>query len=155
VNPYERLVRAVGKSRLFAWVGPRIITRLDEYSHDRHLPDSTLGTHLELVYLTTTGRVSGHKHAVPLLFVAGDNGATVVAGTNWGRGQDPDWVHNLRADPHAVLERHGESRAVMARPLEGSEFDRYWHRLNEIWPAYDAYRERSQREVVVFALEPE
>ncbi len=154
MNPYARMVRRFGRTKVFAWLGPRFITPFDTVTHDHHLPHSNLGTQLPIAYLTTTGRHTGSEHTVPLLFVPGDGAAVVVAGTNWGRHREPGWVHNLRADPRAILERDDTTTTVVARPLSGREYDRYWELLTDLWPAYDVYRRRAGREVAAFALEP-
>lgn len=117
------------------------------------MPDSTLGTNFPLVYVTTTGRRSGEPRTVPLLGIPADDGGTVVAGSNWGGSQDPGWVHNLRADAHAVLERSGESIDVIARPVVGRDYDRYWSQFVDVFPGYASYETRTVRRFALFVLE--
>lgn len=153
MNLYERMARQIGRTGAFGWLGPRLITPLDQFSHARHLPDSTFGTTLPLVYLTTKGRRSGLDRTVPLLGIPSESGSTVVAGTNWGRPNHPDWVHNLRSNPQAVLERSGITFQVVARSVAGAEHDRYWSRFTTVWPGYEGYRARAPRSIPLFVLE--
>jgi len=153
MNPYETFARQIGRTRLLAWLGPRLFTRFDLYARRTGMPDSTSGTNFPLVYLTTTRRRSGEPRTVPLLGIPADDGGTVVAGTNWGGPQDPGWVHNLRVDPHAVLERAGETIDVTARPVEGPDYDRYWSQFVDMFPGYASYRTRTDRPFALFVLE--
>jgi len=154
MNPYQRFVVLFGRTRMLAWLGRTFVRPFDSYSRGRRLPDSTLGTDLPLVHLTTTGRRSGLPSIIPLLEIPSDEGGTVIVGTNWGRPERPDWVANLQANPTAVLERDGVATDVIASTIVGSEFDRYWARFNEIWP-YETYRKRSGRDPVMFVLTEE
>jgi proline iminopeptidase len=40
-----------------------------------------------------------------------------------------------------------------ARTAEGEERARLWERMAEIWPAYDDYRQKTDREIPVVVLE--
>lgn len=154
MNPYQRFAIGFGRTRLFAWLGQTVVRPYDSYSRGRRIPDSTLGTDLPLVYLTTTGRRSGLPSTIPLLAIPSDEGGTIIVGTNWGRPKRPDWVGNLSANPTAVLERDGVAAGVTASRVAAADFDRYWDRFNEIWP-YETYRKRSGRDPVMFVLTEE
>ena len=40
-----------------------------------------------------------------------------------------------------------------ARTAEGEERDRLWKQMNEIWPHYDEYQAKTEREIPVVVLE--
>ena len=103
--------------------------------------------------LTTVGRKSGKKRTTPLLYVR-DGTRLIVAGTNWGQAKEPDWAHNLRANPKAGVQVGQEQGVYRARVASEDEERRLWPELQKIWPAYETYRERSGRKVNVFVLEP-
>ena len=103
--------------------------------------------------LTTRGRRSGLPRERPLLY-ARDGDAYVVMGSNWGQAQHPAWSGNLLADPAATVTVDGESTAVRAVLLEGTERDRVWPLLLRVWPAYRDYDVRSGRTLRIFRLEP-
>jgi hypothetical protein len=42
----------------------------------------------------------------------------------------------------------------VAREVNGVERERYWHMAVEIYPGYEAYRQRLKRPVPVIVLEP-
>ena len=42
---------------------------------------------------------------------------------------------------------------MRARTAQGSERTRLWELMNEVWPAYDEYQRRTDREIPVVVLE--
>ena len=48
----------------------------------------------------------------------------------------------------------GERRRVQARVAAGEERERLWGRLVEMFPDYEAYRQRTSREIPVIVLSP-
>ena len=76
-----------------------------------------------LLLITTTGRKSGNKHTVPLVFMR-DGDTPVIAGSAAGAPKHPDWYLNLAANSNVTVEmKEGtfEARAVTA---EGAERER-------------------------------
>ena len=152
-NLYERLMRRVGHTRAFGLFGRKVLTPLDSRLHGRRFTPTTFGTHLPLLYLTTTGRRTGAEHTSPLLYVRiGDNLA--VAATNFGRPHDPAWAHNLLAIPTARVEVGEQTFPVTAELMTPNTAVEVWPRFVAMWPAYDTYRRRSGREVKTFRLRP-
>jgi deazaflavin-dependent oxidoreductase (nitroreductase family) len=56
-----------------------------------------------LLLLTTLGRRSGVERTSPMMYVKGDDRLLVIA-SNHGAETDPNWYHNLSADPHVTVE---------------------------------------------------
>ena len=106
-----------------------------------------------VLLLTTTGRRSGERRVAPVVFLA-DGDRYVVIGSNAGNARPPAWALNLRANPDAEVEAHGERRRVRARVAEGEERAGLWRRMNEQYAGFDDYRERTSRDISVFVLEP-
>jgi deazaflavin-dependent oxidoreductase (nitroreductase family) len=153
VNPYAGFVRALGRTRGFAWVGSRVLHRLDAPFRDRRGSVTTLGTGFPLCYLTVAGRRSGQPRTVPLLHVA-DGEDVILIASNWGRRQHPAWAANLDAAGRATVTVAGASRDLVARRATPTEFERYWPAALRVWPGYDGYRRRASREVRMYVLEP-
>jgi deazaflavin-dependent oxidoreductase (nitroreductase family) len=103
--------------------------------------------------LTTTGRRSGSRRTVPLLYVPTADGY-LVAGSNWGGELHPAWSGNLLAEPAATVAVGGRVERVSARLVEGAERDRLWPLLTRAWPGYRGYARRAGREIRVFVLGP-
>jgi len=105
-----------------------------------------------ILILTTRGRRSGEERLKPLIF-GEDDGRYVVVASKGGARHHPDWYLNLRADPDVHVQVKAERFPARARTAEGEERARLWERMAEIWPAYDDYRQKTDREIPVVVLE--
>lgn len=105
------------------------------------------------IILTTLGARSNKVRKTPLIRVT-DGIDYLVVGSMGGAPQDPAWVHNLRAHPHAELRDGAEVRDYDVRELSGEEKARWWQRATEVWPDYDEYQSNTERTIPVFLLEP-
>ena len=56
-----------------------------------------------LLLLTTTGARSGQPRVAPLAYIT-DNGNYVIIASKGGAPTNPDWFHNLRANPEVTVE---------------------------------------------------
>lgn len=106
-----------------------------------------------VMLLITTGRRTGREFTTPLLYLEDDAGYVAVA-SNGGTAGDPDWWLNLRANPEAMVEIGGKRLRVWAEVVEGDEKRRLWVRLVEMYPPYESYQRRTDREIPVIILRP-
>jgi deazaflavin-dependent oxidoreductase (nitroreductase family) len=106
-----------------------------------------------VLVLTTIGRRSGQSRSTVVLYMA-DGENIVVIGSNAGNESPPAWVLNLLANPDAEVQIRSEQRRVRARVAEGDERAKLWSRMNDEYRGFDKYRERTNREIKVFLLEP-
>lgn len=107
-----------------------------------------------ILLLTTTGRKSGKKRTMPLVYMAdGDN--MVVIASNGGSDQHPAWWLNLRSNPKAEVQVGRDVKAVVAEKASGEERDRLWREVNELYHGYDEYQRNTEREIPVVVLRPE
>jgi deazaflavin-dependent oxidoreductase (nitroreductase family) len=106
-----------------------------------------------VLLLTTTGRKSGQLRTAPVVYLAdGDN--VVLINTNAGNAKIPAWSLNLKANPEAEVELGGRRRAVRARVAEGEERADLWRKHIEQYAGFDDYKDKLDREISVFVLEP-
>jgi deazaflavin-dependent oxidoreductase (nitroreductase family) len=104
-----------------------------------------------ILLLTTTGRSSGEARTTPLIHrVDGDR--WVVIASKGGAPDHPDWFKNLQASPEATIEVQSETVPVVASVAEGDERARLWNAMVEVWPDYDTYRAKTDREIPVVVL---
>lgn len=114
-----------------------------------------VGGHFEgvpLLILHTTGAKTGQARMNPLVYQAEGDRLAVFA-TNGGAPTTPDWCHNVRANPHALIEIGTDSFEVRARVAEGAELDRLWNRQVAWLPAFGEYQAKSNRQIPVIVLE--
>ena len=109
--------------------------------------------HAPVLLLTTTGRRSGQRRTAPVVYLA-DRDRLVVIGSNAGNAKAPAWALNLEANPDAEAEVGAERRPVRARIALGEEREDLWRRMNDQYGGFDAYRERTGRDIRLFVLEP-
>jgi len=104
--------------------------------------------------LTTTGRRSGIGRRTALIY--GRNGAEyVVVASKGGAPEHPDWFLNLSADPRVTVQVAEAVFPATARVATGEERSRLWRAMAAIWPDYDDYATRTQREIPVVVLSPQ
>lgn len=103
--------------------------------------------------LTTTGRRSGEQRTAPLIFGRDGDDYLVVASVG-GMPNHPGWYFNLQADANATIQVKGDRIDVVARTASDDEKPRLWSIVNEVWPNYDNYQERTDRVIPVVVLTP-
>lgn len=109
------------------------------------------GTHILLLF--TRGRRSGEERIQPLIFRE-DSGRYVIVASRGGTPEHPAWYLNLRDRPDDVeIQVRADRFKVVPRDAEGEERERLWKLMAEVWPDYDAYRQRTEREIPVVVLE--
>ena len=105
-----------------------------------------------ILLLTTTGRTSGEARTTPLIY-AQDGDRYVIVASKGGAPKHPGWYENLAKDPNVELQVMDDVFPARARTAEGEERDRLWRKANEVWPHYDEYQTRTDREIPVVVLE--
>ena len=107
-----------------------------------------------LVLLTTKGRRSGEERTMPLIYQA-DDGRYVIVASKGGWPDDPGWFKNIVGNPDDVeIQVKADRMPVRAYVAEGEERDRLWTLMTAVWPDYDQYQERTDRQIPVVVLEP-
>ncbi len=105
-----------------------------------------------ILLLTTTGRTSGEPRTTPLIHRT-DGDRWVIVASKGGAPEHPGWFRNLEADPNATIEVLAEEIPVRASVAEGDERARLWAAMTEVWPAYDDYQAKTDREIPIVVLE--
>ena len=103
--------------------------------------------------LTTTGRTSGTSYTTPLIYRE-DGDDYVIVASKGGDPDDPDWYKNLDANPEVELQVGADVMPATARTVSGGDRERLWAHLAEVWPQYDEYATKTDREIPVVALTP-
>jgi deazaflavin-dependent oxidoreductase (nitroreductase family) len=105
-----------------------------------------------LLLLTTTGAKSGKTRLNPLVYTR-DGDRYVVIASKGGAPTNPDWYHNLVANPDVTLELGGERFGARATEAEGDERDRLYAAQAAIMPGFAEYQRRTTRRIPVIILE--
>jgi deazaflavin-dependent oxidoreductase (nitroreductase family) len=106
-----------------------------------------------LLLLHSSGAKSGKARVNPMMYLAdGDNFA--VFASKAGAPTNPDWYHNLVANPRATVEVGERTVNVVAHVAEGDTRERLWSRQKELYPGFADYEAKTTREIPVVVLEP-
>jgi F420H(2)-dependent quinone reductase len=106
-----------------------------------------------IIVLTSVGARSGKLRKTPLMRVEHEGEYAVVASMG-GAPKNPTWYHNLKQNPHVELRDGPEKKDYLAREAAGDEKATWWKRAVAVWPDYQEYQERTDREIPVFVLTP-
>lgn len=104
-----------------------------------------------ILLLTTRGRKSGAERTTPLIHRT-DGDRWVVVASKGGAPEHPGWYENLRADANATIQVNGDVIDVRADDAAGDERERLWGLMRDVWPAYDEYQARTDRQIPVVVL---
>lgn len=102
--------------------------------------------------LATTGSRTGQPRRTALIYGT-DGDDFVVIASKGGSPEHPSWYRNLEADPDAAVQVGAERYRVRARTADADERLRLWERMARIWPAYDEYAEKTDRDIPVVVLQ--
>ena len=103
--------------------------------------------------LTTTGRKSGQRRTTPVIF-GRDGDRYVIIASMGGMPMDPAWLGNLQADPRATIQVKAQVLEVTAEVAGPDEKPRLWTMMNGVWPRFDVYQSRTDRDLAVVVLSP-
>jgi deazaflavin-dependent oxidoreductase (nitroreductase family) len=105
-----------------------------------------------LLILTTTGAKSGKPREAVVTYTK-DGDRLCVAASKSGAPTNPNWYHNLIANPIVQVEAGGEAFKASATVQEGSERDRLWANHVAARPEFAEYPEKSGRVIPMITLE--
>jgi deazaflavin-dependent oxidoreductase (nitroreductase family) len=105
-----------------------------------------------LLLLHHTGAKTGAERVNPLVYLPLD-GSFAVFGSKAGGPTNPDWYHNLRANPDASVEVGTETIPVRARVAEGEERDTIWEEQKRVNSNFADYEQKTTRSIPVVILE--
>jgi deazaflavin-dependent oxidoreductase (nitroreductase family) len=105
-----------------------------------------------ILLLTTKGRKSGEPRTTPLIY-AEDGDRYVIVASKGGAPEHPGWYENLAKTPEVELQVRDEVFPARAHTAEGEEREQLWRKANEVWPHYDEYQTKTDREIPVVVLE--
>jgi len=102
--------------------------------------------------LTTTGRKTGQERKFALIYQEVDGNAVIVA-SKGGAPNHPGWYFNLVEHPEVGVQIKADKFKARARTAVGEERAKLWDKLAAVWPDYNEYAKKTDREIPVVVLE--
>ena len=106
----------------------------------------------EIIILTTTGAKSGKERRTPLIRVTDGERYFVVASMG-GAPQNPQWFHNMVANPEVTIQDRADVHQMAARVASPEEKAKYWPIAVAAWPDYDKYQQSTERDIPLMICE--
>lgn len=103
--------------------------------------------------LTVTGRRTGEPRTSALIFGQDGSDYLVVASMG-GAPMHPKWYLNLQDRPEARIQVRDQQIDVTVRTAGPQEKPRLWRIMTEVWPNYEVYQSRTDRDIPVVVLSP-
>jgi len=104
-----------------------------------------------LLLLHTTGAKSGKPRINPLAYTT-DGDRIVIIASMGGAPNNPDWYHNILANPVISVEVGAEQFQVRATVAEEPERTRLYDQMAAALPVFDEYRRKTTRSIPVLVL---
>ena len=106
-----------------------------------------------ILLLTTIGRKSGEERTTPLIY-RDDGDRYVIIASKGGASDHPAWFKNFSKNSERIeIQVKGDRFPVTASVAEGPERERLWKLMTEVWPDYDDYQSKTDRQIPVVLLD--
>ena len=103
--------------------------------------------------LTTRGRKSGKLRRTALIYGKDGEGRYLLVASKGGAPEHPSWYLNLAAHPEVEVQVGADKFAARARTADAREKPRLWQLMTSIWPDYDGYQKKTDRDIPVVIVE--
>jgi len=107
-----------------------------------------------LLLLHHRGAKSGKEYVNPLMYQDLGGGSLAIFASKGGAPTNPDWFHNLRANPNTKIELGADTVDVVARVASNEDRDRIWEAQKRSYPNFAEYeRSAGGRTIPVVVLD--
>ncbi len=130
------------------WVAEHTRTYLASGGTDGHESNG-----VRTLVLATTGRRTGTPRRTCLIYGT-SGGEYVVVASKGGAEEDPAWFKNLEVDPGVGVQVGTHRLSARARVASSVERAALWAQMVSIFPLYDEYAQKTEREIPIVLLAP-
>jgi deazaflavin-dependent oxidoreductase (nitroreductase family) len=107
-----------------------------------------------LLLLHTIGARSGKERINPMMYQDLGDGRVAVFASKAGMPTNPDWYHNLVANPDVTAEIGTETRRFRARTATADEREPIRSKQKRDYPGFAGYEAKTDRQIPVVILDP-
>ncbi|MFE2866382.1 nitroreductase family deazaflavin-dependent oxidoreductase [Embleya sp. NPDC059259] len=130
------------------WVAEHTRTYLASGGTEGH---ESNGVHT--LVLATTGRRTGTPRRTCLIYGT-SGGEYVVVASKGGAAENPAWLMNLEAESSVGVQVGTRRFTARARVASSAERASLWAQMVDIFPLYDEYARKTDREIPIVLLTP-
>jgi deazaflavin-dependent oxidoreductase (nitroreductase family) len=108
-----------------------------------------------LLLLHHRGAKTGTERINPVAYQRLSPDSVAIFASKGGAPTNPDWYHNLVANPDVTVEIGTQTFAAHARVAAGAEREAIWEKQKTDWPGFAEYEEKTKgiREIPVVVLD--
>ena len=129
------------------WVAKHVRSYVETDGRKGHLYHG-----MPTLLLTTRGRKSGNLRRTALIY-GRDGDRYVLVASNAGATKHPAWYLNLLGQPNVDVQVGADKFSARARTASVEEGPRLWQRMASIFPQYDRYQKKTDRDIPVVVVE--
>jgi len=107
--------------------------------------------HMNLLLLHSKGAKSGAERVNPVAYFI-DNNRYIIIASKSGADANPDWYHNLIANPDVTVEVGIEKFKAVAAAASEPERTKLYEKMEAINPGFTEYKHKTSRVIPVFIL---
>lgn len=107
-----------------------------------------------ILLLHHKGAKTGTERVSPVAYQDLGDGRVAVFASKGGAPTNPDWFHNLVANPDVTIEIGTETVPVKARVPDDAERAPIWEAQKKVMPPFAEYEQKTTRQIPVVILEP-
>ena len=108
-----------------------------------------------MLLLHHRGAKTGTERVNPLMYQDLGNGSVAIFASKGGAPTNPDWYHNVVANPKTQIEIGTETRDVVARVAGDEDRERIWTAQKQAYPNFAEYEKTAGgRTIPVVVLDP-
>ena len=104
-----------------------------------------------LILVHHFGAKSGVERVSPMVYFPDGERLLIVASAA-GSPKNPDWYHNLKANPEVPVEVGPDTFPVVVEELAAAERAEKWAAITAVMPGFADYQKNTSRTIPVLAL---
>jgi len=105
-----------------------------------------------MILIHHIGAKSGTERVAPLVYFPQDDGSMVIVASKAGAPTNPDWYHNVKANPGFDVEVGTETFPVKAEEIVGDEREATWATVVAANPGFGEYQQKTTRQIPLLRL---
>jgi deazaflavin-dependent oxidoreductase (nitroreductase family) len=100
-----------------------------------------------------TGRKSGQRREIALIHLPYGEKKLLIASLG-GMNKHPVWYYNIAANPAVDILAENTLQDYNARQVDENEKRELWPHILSLYPDFDEYQARTDRDIPVFVCDP-